>query len=91
MPKGCGAVTLNLWGDGQVEVIDQDGDWKVVTAIPVPLHEGALVDRAALWVEICKICDRRDAGLITDLTCLQQIMSTLRHAPTIIPASEEGE
>lgn len=54
-------------------------------AVPVPPH-GDLIDRAELWVEINKICDRRDAGIITDLTCLQQILSALRHAPTIIPA-----
>lgn len=51
---------------------------------------GALIDREELLVEINKICDRRDAGIITDLTCVQQILSALRHAPTIIPA-EEGE
>lgn len=59
-------------------------------AVPVPPH-GALIDANALWVEINKICDRRDAGIITDLTCLQQILSALRHAPTIIPASEGYE
>ena len=52
---------------------------------PVPPH-GRLIDADALWVETNKICDRRDAGIITDLTCLQQILSALRHAPTIIPA-----
>lgn len=52
---------------------------------PVPAH-GRCVDADVLWVEINKICDRRDAGIITDLTCLQQILSALRHAPTIIPA-----
>lgn len=60
--------------------------------VPVPPH-GDLIDRAALLVEINKICDRRDAGIISDLTCLQQILSALRHAPTIIPAepAEEGQ
>ena len=57
--------------------------------IPVPPH-GRLIDVNTLWVEINKICDRRDAGIITDLTCLQQILSALRHAPTIIP-TEEGK
>lgn len=58
--------------------------------IPVPPH-GRLIDANALWVEINKICDRRDAGIITDLTCLQQILSALRHAPTIIPAEEKSK
>ena len=57
--------------------------------VPVPPH-GRLIDADALWVEINKICDRRDEGIISDLTCLQQILSAVRHAPTIIPA-EEGE
>ena len=56
----------------------------------VPPH-GRLIDAAALWVEINKICDRRDAWIITDLTCIQQILSALRHAPTIIPAEEGKE
>ena len=47
---------------------------------------GDLIDRVELWVEINRICDRRDAGIITDLACLQQILSVVRHAPTIIPA-----
>ncbi len=58
--------------------------------VPVPPH-GALIDRTKLWAEINKICDRRDAGIISDLTCLQQILSAVRHAPTIIPASEVKE
>ena len=65
--------------------------WKEASCplVPVPPH-GDLIDRAELWVEINKICDRRDAGIITDLTCLQQILSAARHATTIIPP-EEGE
>lgn len=54
--------------------------------VEVPPH-GDSIDRAVLWVEINKICDRRDAGIISDLTCLQQLLSSVRHAPTIIPAS----
>ena len=57
--------------------------------VPVPPH-GRLIDEAVLWVEINKICDRRDAGIITDLTCLQQLLSAVRHAPTVIEA-EEGK
>lgn len=58
--------------------------------VPVPPH-GDLIDRVELWVEINRICDRRDAGIITDLACLQQILSVVRHAPTIIPAEEGNE
>lgn len=59
-------------------------------AVPVPPH-GRLIDADALWVEINKICDRRDAGIISDLTCLQQILSALRHAPAAIQAEEVEE
>lgn len=70
----------NPWADDGVE--------SDCPLIPVPPH-GDLIDRAELWVEINKICDRRDAGIITDLDCLQQILSAVRHAPTIIEAEEE--
>jgi len=53
--------------------------------IPIPNH-GRCIDEDALWVEINKICDRRDAEIISDLTCINQILSAIRHAPTIIPA-----
>ena len=57
--------------------------------IELPEPHGNLIDRDALWVEINKICDRHDAGIITDLTCLQQILSVVRHAPTIIQKSDK--
>ena len=68
---------------------DRYADDKLFEAVPVQEH-GRLIDAAALWVEINKICDRRDAGIITDLTCLQQLLSAVRHAPTVIEA-EEGK
>lgn len=51
--------------------------------VPVPDHKRC-VDVDAFWVEINKICDRRDAGIISDFTCLNQILSAIRHAPTIL-------
>lgn len=80
-------ITINIYSDGVVTCYDDDVERK---AVPVPPHVDS-IDRAALWVEINKICDRRDAGIISDLTCLQQILSALRHAPTIIPAEEKTE
>ena len=74
------------------ELIDNTKREDHCPLILVPPH-GRLIDVAVLWVEINKICDRRDAGIITDLTCVQQLLSAVRHAPTIIPAEleEEGE
>ena len=51
---------------------------------------GRLIDVDSLWVEIHQICDRRDAGIISDLTCINQILSAVRHAPTIIQADKEN-
>ena len=73
--------------DGKARVADTRQDCPLV---PVPPH-GRTIDAAALWVEINKICDRRDAGIITDLTCVQQLLSAVRHAPTIIPAEPLNE
>lgn len=82
MPIDGNETIIRIQPDGTV--LDQYGHHLVITAIPVQSH-GALIDRTELWAEINKICDRRDAGIITDLACLQQILSALRHAPTIIP------
>ena len=57
--------------------------------IYVPNH-GRCIDADAIWVKINVICDRRDAEIISDITCLDQILSATRHAPTIIPADKEG-
>ena len=106
MPKSCIACHLNFgekrpeygltiycpYSDGVISWRDKafdNGRLASCGIIPVPPH-GRLIDNTELWVEINKICDRRDAGIITDLACLQQILSAVRHAPTIIPA-EEGE
>ncbi len=86
MPSGC--TDCPVWAvlrcKSEINLPTRPRDCPLV---PVPAH-GRLIDEAALWVEINKICDRRDAGIISDLTCLQQILSALRHAPTIIPAEE---
>lgn len=83
MPIDGNETIIRIQPDGTV--LDQYGHHLAITAIPVPPHD-ALIDEAELWVEINKIYDRRDAGIITDLTCLQQILSAIRHAPTVIPA-----
>lgn len=35
MPTGCGATTINVWSDGQVEIINTDGEWETSEAVPV--------------------------------------------------------
>lgn len=90
MPKSCSRcfcmASCRLWKNIMHPEFNRHRNCHLIT---VPDH-GRLIDADALWVEINKICDRRDAGIITDLTCLQQILSALRRASTVIPA-EEGE
>ena len=92
MPKGK-PICIIIDPVGQARRYDLNDDKytgdELFEAIPVPPH-GRLGDLDALLGEINKICDRRDAGIISDLACLQQLLSAVRHAPTIIPA-EEGE
>lgn len=89
MPKGgYRTVEIAFDADGHPMALADGGD--VFDVIPVPPH-GRTIDAAALWVAINKICDRRDAGIISDLTCVQQLLSAVRHAPTIIPAEQSGK
>lgn len=80
----CAALGKDIGTEAEVPRNKRRDDCPLV---PVPPH-GRLIDVAVLWVEINKICDRRDAGIISDLTCLQQLLSAVRHAPTIIQAEE---
>lgn len=92
MPKVGDWKTIRIYYDGTCAVPNWQGDCKYMQgceAVPIPPH-GRLIDADALWVEINKICDRRDAEIISDLTCLQQILSAVRHAPTIIEAEDNN-
>ena len=89
MPKGIEMIVVFSDGTahkclpGMREYVEKE------IAVSVPQH-GRLGDLDALLGKINKICDRRDAGIISDLICLQQLLSAVRLAPTIIPA-EEGQ
>lgn len=97
MPKNChecrlyeGDIYYCSAADKMIDISDSSAEkCQFCPLVPVPPH-GRLIDADELWVEINKICDRREAGIISDLTCLQQLLSAVRHAPTIIEA-EEGE
>ena len=77
-------VTEKQLKESEMLHIDED-----CPLVPVP-DRRRCVDADAFWGEINKICDRRDAGIISDFTCLNQILSAIRHAPTIFPADEES-
>ena len=75
-----GSFTYNVSGGWR------DGNQKVV---PVPPH-GRLGDLDALSKEVNRICDEYDAAIISEMTCLNRLLSALNNALTINP-SEEAE
>lgn len=46
LPEGCGAITLKLWGDGMVEIFEEE-EWRCAEAVSIPDH-GDLIDRDVL-------------------------------------------
>lgn len=92
MPKGCSALTLKVWPDGQVEIIDTDGEWKTSEAIPVPPH-GRCIDADALHEELYALEYARENEWLDGVREARGVDAArvaLLDAPTIIPA-EEGE
>ena len=57
--------------------------------VPVPPH-GRLGDLDELCKEVNRICDEYDAGIVSEMSCLNRLLGAFQNAPTIIPA-EEGE
>ena len=86
MPKGCGALTLTVWPNGQVEIIDADGEWKTSEAIPVPPH-GRLIDADALNH---KIYFKLPFKVFKNVGRVSDMISLVCDAPAVIEA-EEGE
>lgn len=94
MPTSRCAVTLKVWPDGEVEIIDEDGEWKVVKAIPVPPH-GRLGDLDELKVKIKKEDSGYELNSFGDgmWTAFQSVYRCIDAAPTVIPAdpAKDGE
>ena len=82
MPTGCSALTLKVWPDGQVEIIDADGEWKTSKAVHVPPH-GRLIEKNAVF-ELIRSFPNVDRQLPVEF------MKALYELPTILEA-EEGE
>lgn len=57
---------------------------------PVPDH-GDLIDRDAIGREFERICDQYDAGIISEMTCLNMLLVALHSAETVIPADKEED
>ena len=81
-------ITINIYSDGVVTCYDDDVERK---AVPVPPH-GDLIDRDALEYMEMETCDTEDSfRIIERVAGRNRIRKIVRDAPTIIPASEEGE
>ena len=103
MPKE-GFVEILIRDDGTVQQTGQSyridgtdyytpyiGEMPVMyKAVPVPPH-GRLGDLDNLRKKFETICDRYDAGIISVGVCMNLMLQAVISAPTIIPASEEGE
>ena len=88
MPVGCGAITVKIWADDQIEIIDQNGEWSTTEAIPVPSH-GRLVD--AQWIRdkvIEKWMDNADDSFMYKRG-MEDAYEVVRNAPTIIQADDK--
>ena len=53
--------------------------------VPAPPH-GRLGDLDELLKEVNRIYDQYDAGIISEITCMNALAWAIRKAPTIIPA-----
>ena len=87
LPEGCAAVTLKVWPDGEVEIIDEDGEWKETKAVPVLPH-GRLGDLDKLEQKALIRSERR--GRLVNVTDMVISAYDIALAPTIIPAEEES-
>ena len=84
MPEGYTAWTLKVWPDGQVEIIDADGEWTTSEVVNVPPH-GNLIDVNALPLE-----ENVPTVMMHDGERWISVYE-LAMAPIIIPSSEGEE
>lgn len=98
MPTGCSALTLKVWPDGQVEIIDADGEWKTSEAVPITSH-GRLIDEDALhklfedqWNYLQVLDWNENPTAEAMQSGINWCINTMHDdAPTVIPASKEAE
>lgn len=89
IPTGHGALTLKIWPDGQVEIIDADGNWETSYAVPVPPNV-RLVDADALkklfgMGSDCHTCQHGDShGQCGFGPLFSDMCEALDNAPVII-------
>ena len=88
MPKKY-PVSLTIWPNGIYTATTISGrKFSGVEAVELPPH-GRLGDLDALLKEVNRIYDQYDAGIISEITCMNALSWAIRNAPTIIPAEEE--
>lgn len=90
MPTGCSALTLKVWPDDQVEIIDADGEWKTSKAIPVPPH-GRLIDADFLSKVLKERAEdewNKNTAPFSWSYAYECLIDTLDSMPTVIEAEE---
>lgn len=88
MPKGEDEHRLIIRANGQV-IIDKKTYWEEAEAVPVPPH-GDLIDRDA-YEKLLRGLGSRDYRREKGTICDAIKFLHPHYAPTIIPASKEGE
>lgn len=95
IPEGYSAISIRLWRDGEVEVIDTEGEWSTTTAISV-LDHGRLGDLDALTELVNAEIEAYMHGYkrsTWDFIC--ELRDVVEKALTVIPADhadkESGE
>lgn len=85
-------IVINIYADGRVTNHFDEFGTTIGKAVSIPPH-GRLIDADAMFKDICDSIDEMTTiGVAVDGQWLwNKLNDTLENAPTIIPASKEGE
>ena len=87
MPKGEDEHRLIIRANGQV-IIDKKTYWEEAEAVPIPPH-GRLIDADKIGLTDFEIILCQKGNPFKN--ALEMLLEKIENAPTVIPASEEGE
>ena len=103
MPKACvyrengHLITCPLYDiDGYCGALNTEASHKETgklsdcPLVPVPPH-GRLGDLGNLRKKFENICDRYDAGILSEVVCMNMMLQAVISAPTIIPAEDSTD
>ena len=89
MISGCEVVPGKKYAIRDPEYANSDHRPAWCPLVDVPPH-GRLGDLDEICKEVNRICDEYDAGIVSEMSCLNRLLGAFQNAPTIITA-EEGE